>query len=282
MTKMCSTASFVAVFLLISVSLAAQDKPGSKDHPLFTRMPGYFIEFYQTSDFDSEKFRVLEPGQPLKDVVVEGRKTVIRYRLTKGATVPSTLEVVRNYTNAAAAAGGKLTWENSHDPGNRYATWKFTKPGQEIWAVLHCGNGYTYELRIVEKAEIKQQVTAEVLGKDLTDTGHTAVYGILFDTGKADIKPESEAVLAEIAGLLQSKPALRLYVVGHTDNVGALDMNMKLSQARAEAVVAALAAKHSIPAARLKAFGNGPMAPVASNATEEGRSKNRRVELVEQ
>ena len=282
MNKISATGVFAVVFLSVSAWSSGQDKPGSKDHPLFTRMPGYYIELYQTSDFDSEKFRVLEPGQPIKDVVVEGKKTVIRYRLTKGQPVPSTLEVVRNYTNAAAAAGGKLTWENSHDPGNRYATWKFTKPGQEIWAVLHCGSGNFYELRIVEKGEIKQQVTAEVLGRDLTDAGHTAVYGILFDTGKAEIKPESAGVLAEIAGLLQAKPALRLYVVGHTDNVGALDMNMKLSQARAEAVVNALSTKHGIAGTRLKAFGNGPMAPVASNAGEEGRSKNRRVELVEQ
>jgi OmpA-OmpF porin, OOP family len=271
---------FLAVIALWP--LFAQDKPGSQDHPLFTRMAGYSIARYEQSDFDAERFQVIEKGKLTQTIVVEGKRTLIVYSLPAGsAKIPSTLEVVRNYTDAAAAAGGIVTYENS-DPGNRYAYMKFAKQGKEIWARLWCNSGKSYELRIVEKASIEQQVTAEVLGKDLTETGHTAVYGILFDTGKADIKPGSEKVLTEIAGLLQSKPAIKLYVVGHTDNVGALEMNMKLSQARAESVVIALTTKHGVAAARLRAFGSGPIAPVASNASEEGRAKNRRVELVEQ
>ena len=114
------------------------------------------------------------------------------------------------------------------------------------------------------------------------DTGKAAVYGIYFDTGKAEIKPESEPALKEIAKLLQADPKLKLYVVGHTDNSGGLDYNMKLSKDRADAVVKALTGKYGIAASRLSAFGVGPLAPVASNQTEEGRAKNRRVELVAQ
>jgi outer membrane protein OmpA-like peptidoglycan-associated protein len=77
-------------------------------------------------------------------------------------------------------------------------------------------------------------------------------------------------------------PALKLYVVGHTDNVGLLDANLKLSQARADAVVQSLVTTHGIPAARLRAFGHGPTTPVSSNATDAGRALNRRVELVQQ
>jgi OOP family OmpA-OmpF porin len=71
-------------------------------------------------------------------------------------------------------------------------------------------------------------------------------------------------------------------VVGNTDNVGTLDANMKLSQGRAEAVVASLTTTHGIAATRLKACGIGPLAPVAANEAEDGRAKNRRVELVRQ
>ncbi|MFZ1615620.1 MAG: OmpA family protein, partial [Holophaga sp.] len=107
-------------------------------------------------------------------------------------------------------------------------------------------------------------------------------YGITFDTGKADIKPSSEPALTEIAKLLKGQPALKLHVVGHTDNVAGLDLNLKLSKARAEAVVQALTTKHGIASNRLIPHGVGPVAPVASNDAEAGRAKNRRVELVKQ
>jgi OOP family OmpA-OmpF porin len=125
-------------------------------------------------------------------------------------------------------------------------------------------------------------VNAESLAGDITRTGHASVYGIYFDTGKAEVKPESEATLQEIAKLLQQNPQLKLYVVGHTDNVGNLASNMDLSQRRADAVLSALTTKHGVAATRLHAVGNGPTSPVASNDAEEGRAKNRRVELVKQ
>jgi OOP family OmpA-OmpF porin len=123
---------------------------------------------------------------------------------------------------------------------------------------------------------------ADVLSNDLKTTGHSAVYGIYFDTGKSEIKPESEQAIGEIAKLLKSDTGLKVYVVGHTDNVGGLEANMKLSRDRADAVVQALVRDHGIIASRLNAYGDGPYAPVASNDTEEGRAKNRRVELVKQ
>ena len=125
-------------------------------------------------------------------------------------------------------------------------------------------------------------VNAAALAGDISRTGHSAVYGIYFDTGKADVKPESDAALKEIAKMLQENPALKLLVVGHTDNVGTLASNMDLSKRRAAAVVQVLTATNGVAAARLLAQGAGPLAPVASNGTEEGRAKNRRVELVEQ
>ncbi len=126
------------------------------------------------------------------------------------------------------------------------------------------------------------KITSEIMEQKLNQVGHVALYGIYFDFNKATLKPESEPVLKEIAQLLKTNPGLKLYVVGHTDNVGPLDYNMKLSKARATAVVKRLVAKYGISPDRLKPFGVGPLCPVASNSTEQGRAKNRRVELVAQ
>ena len=139
---------------------------------------------------------------------------------------------------------------------------------------------YVIEVKPMESDLIT--VNAASLANDIKRAGHASVYGIYFDTGKADIKPESDATLKEIAKLLQGDAMLKLHVVGHTDNQGALDMNMDLSRRRADAVLGALTTKYAVPAGRLRAFGCGPYSPVASNDSEDGRAKNRRVELVKQ
>lgn len=125
-------------------------------------------------------------------------------------------------------------------------------------------------------------VDASAMAKGLASDGHVALYGILFDTDKTDIKPDSAATIAEIAKFLKQDATVKLYVVGHTDNVGVYDYNIGLSQRRAAAVVAELTTKHGIPATRLRPAGSGPLSPVAPNDTGDGRAKNRRVELVKQ
>ena len=166
----------------------------------------------------------------------------------------------------------------------RYTTLKVAKDGKEIWAQVDTAWGGGYILYIVEKKAMTQEVvaSADLFQKGLSATGHVEVPGIFFDTGKSDLKPESDAALAEVAKLLKADPSLKVYVVGHTDNTASLDLNTRLSQARAESVVQALVGKHGIAAARLAGRGVGPLAPVASNDSEEGRAKNRRVELVKQ
>jgi outer membrane protein OmpA-like peptidoglycan-associated protein len=123
---------------------------------------------------------------------------------------------------------------------------------------------------------------AAALSGGLTGNGHVVVTGILFDTGKTDVKPESGPALQEIAKLLKANPKLKVYVVGHTDNVGALAANMDLSKRRAASVVLSLTTKYGVPATQLDAIGDGPSAPVASNDSDDGRALNRRVELVKQ
>ena len=139
-----------------------------------------------------------------------------------------------------------------------------------------------YTLVIVEVQKMQQDVVAnaDALKSGLADSGHVEVPGIFFDTAKSVLKPESDAALNEIAKLLQANPALKVWVVGHTDAVGSPDSNMALSNARAASVIQALTQKNGIDAKRLAPFGAGPYAPVASNDSEEGRAKNRRVELV--
>jgi OOP family OmpA-OmpF porin len=266
------------VFLIASAlaSAAEIDKKGCADHPVFpTRMSGYIIRDCQTKDFDAFEF---ETGKREKNVV-EGRRTKLTYWIEDRSKEPSALAIVRNYENAIKSVGGAVLFLDK----NRWVNGKIVKDGKEIWAQAEKGNGQIW-LTIVEKAGMAQEIVAnaDAFGKDIKSTGHAAIYGIYFDTGKSEVKPESEAALQEVAKLLSGDPNLKLLVVGHTDSVGQLEANMKLSQARAEAVIQALSKSHGVAANRLKAQGAGPIAPVATNRTEEGRAKNRRVELVEQ
>ena len=282
-------------------AFADNDVPGSKDHPLVTRYPGSTIYSYASRDFDEYNLPI---GKVLKDEPksqrVEGKLTRIVYQYPEGR---STLEVYRNYESALKRAGletiyecvgdacGLARWKITPDwydvwngPNQRQLTGKLSNGGAITYVNLHVSPGYVNLDFIEPKAMQSGMVTvnAAALASDITKSGHAAVYGIYFDTGKADIKPESEPALAEIAKLIQQHAGLKIFVVGHTDNVGALAMNMDLSKRRAESVVKALTGAHRVPADRLQAFGSGPLSPVASNRSEEGRAKNRRVELVEQ
>lgn len=125
-------------------------------------------------------------------------------------------------------------------------------------------------------------VDAAAMAKDIAATGKVALYGLYFDTDKAELKPESAPSLAEIAKLLKGQPGLKVFIVGHTDNVGGYDYNMGLSQRRAKSVVDRLVQQYGIAADRLKPAGAGLIAPVASNDEEAGRAKNRRVEIVKE
>jgi OmpA-OmpF porin, OOP family len=136
---------------------------------------------------------------------------------------------------------------------------------------------------IVEAKAMEQNmvvVSASEMSQSIASTGKVAIYGIFFDTNKADVKPESKPSLDQIAAYLKNEPNTRLHVVGHTDSVGGLDSNMGLSKRRADAVAAALARDYGISSQRLTANGVAYLAPVSTNSTEEGRAKNRRVELV--
>ncbi|MHC1741797.1 MAG: OmpA family protein [Syntrophobacteraceae bacterium] len=152
-------------------------------------------------------------------------------------------------------------------------------------AVYKAKRGAYAAVDVVEVRPMTQNmvvVSADEMSKAITSSGRVALYGIFFDTNKADIKPESKPALEEIAKLLKQEPGLKVHVVGHTDSVGGYESNLSLSRRRSDAVVAVLTGEYGIAAGRLTPNGVAYLAPVAVNTTEEGRAKNRRVELVPQ
>jgi len=160
---------------------------------------------------------------------------------------------------------------------------KISKDGKETWVQVDTAWGKGYLLTIVEKQAMAQEVVAnaESLKAGLAESGHVELQGVFFDTGKADLKSESEAALNEVVKMLQQSADIKVWVVGHTDYVGTPESNLTLSSARAASVVKYLIGQ-GIDAKRMGSFGAGPYAPVAPNNAEEGRAKNRRVELVVQ
>jgi OOP family OmpA-OmpF porin len=254
-----------SLFIVLSgsgFSLAADvDVKGSKDHPLLSRMPNFYISGYKSTEFDSHRFN----DKNKKYVSVEGHKYFIEYHLNKGVAEPGELKIRRNIQDALRKIGGKVVFDDNF---NKTSTIVLQREGKETWVEVRSYNNM-YRLSIVEKEIMKQDVVAnaEAMGKDINTTGHVSIYGIFFDTGKSEIKPESDAAISEIAKLLKNSKALKLYVVGHTDNVGSFDSNMKLSKSRADAVVKTLSGKHGIAAARLKPYGVASLSPVTSNDT---------------
>jgi OmpA-OmpF porin, OOP family len=261
--------------LALAAPAAAQDEPGSKDHPLIARMPGFYIGSYRNADFDAHDFVVKDDAEPVR---VEGKLIEITYYIKDGAKVPSQLEIIRNHRNAFQKAGAKLVWADN----DVRMTLRIDKPST-MWIEVNTANGgELYSIITVQPSEMTQklEVTADELAKQLAATGSVALHNILFDTGKATIKPESADAIATVAELLKADATLKLEIQGHTDNVGAAAANLKLSQDRAAAVRQALVSQHGVAAARLTSVGLGDTKPIADNKTEEGRAQNRRVELV--
>jgi outer membrane protein OmpA-like peptidoglycan-associated protein len=274
------TLFLIAVLLLplaSGLAVVQKDDPKCKDHPLFpTRIPDSWIRSCDQKQFDAYNFTVARG----KKETVEGQLWKISYYPQADATSkPSELQIQRNYENAVQKLGGMVVYSEKG-----LSTLKLVKDGKEIWTEVRAEFTGKYGLCIVQKEAMQQDIVADAaaMANDINATGHVAVYGIYFDSGKSLLKPESSQAIAEIAKLLKTQPGLKLFVVGHTDNEGTIDGNIVLSQARAEAVLKALVSEHGIAAARLRAHGCGQFAPVAANDSEEGRAKNRRVELVKQ
>ncbi len=290
------------MMMTMPVQTQGQDVRGSSDHPVLTRYPGSRIQTYRQVDFDKYPLALgVQNNRPSNIQQIEGKVTKIGYVNPTGR---SPLEIYRNYEQALTGAGFQVLWSCAANacgqpmywsPVNgltasgslqavRYLTVR-GKVNDQTVTVAMAVNSTGSTVHIIEsKAMEAGLVTASAaeMAAGIDRDGHISVYNILFDTGKAALKPESKAALDEVAQLLKDRPTLRLMVVGHTDSVGGLAMNMRLSADRAAAVVGALTGTYGITAARLSSHGVGPLTPVGSNRTEEGKAKNRRVDLVEQ
>ena len=188
-------------------------------------------------------------------------------------------------------AGGRVDPTSSFDRDVRFMSAKLSRNGADTYVMVYVAEPNSLwgaPVAAVVVAEPAAMDTGNVvvstdrLQKGLADEGKIALYGIYFDTGRAEVKPESKGQLDEMAKLLNGDKSLKVVIVGHTDNQGSADANVTLSQRRADAVVAALVSTYKVDASRLRARGVASFAPVATNRTEVGRAKNRRVELVEQ
>jgi outer membrane protein OmpA-like peptidoglycan-associated protein len=266
-------ALLLGVFLATPALAQQEDVSGGDDHPLLSRMDGFYIWKYTEFEYESEDFYDAEDNE----YVIAGHKWVIEYSLNEGLVPPGQLRVQQNYINAVKEIGGEILYDDG-------VYMKVVSEGRETWIYLWVSDdGSDYTLTLVERSAMEQEVVADpaALAGDITRSGHATVYGILFDFDSYVVKPESEPTLQAIAEMLVANPALNLYVVGHTDMTGSLDHNMELSANRAQAVVDVLAERLGIAAERFAARGVGPLSPVSTNRTEDGRRLNRRVELVE-
>lgn len=275
MKRFLSLLVFALIFWTsVPAATANEDAEGCKDSPTLSRMPNFFLDGCE-NNFDGVEFY---SGEDVS-TIIEGNKTVLHYWIMENADgearpAPSPLQIKRNYENALKSLGGAKVYENED-----YLCAKITKPGSETWVSVAVGNGgETYTLTIVNVEKMVQEVTANQMLDALNKDGFISLY-INFDTGKSDIKPESRPALEEIAALLRENVALKISVEGHTDNVGTPEANKKLSGQRAKSVMDAVIAKGISPE-RMTSTGWGQERPIADNRSEDGRAKNRRVEIV--
>ncbi|MDN5280379.1 MAG: OmpA-OmpF porin, family [Clostridiales bacterium] len=274
----------VLSFVLVMVAFSGSAKT-DKEHPLVRPFPGSVLaeNMSNYSKFNSCDFYCLNDKtrkREKKNVKGEYWRLLYEVRTASGDRVKtiSKLEFFENYKAAAKEKGGKVVYEDS---------------GQIVITIPRDDNGTTW-LRVAGNAGLGQQdliiVDEQPFKKTMTfgpaemkaaldSEGRVQLHDILFDLDKATLKQESTRQLQHVVTLLKNSPDLSLEIQGHTDNQGADEYNLRLSQRRAETVVAYLAL-FDIPPDRLVAKGYGETKPVASNATDEGRAQNRRVELV--
>lgn len=301
----------VLVILLVSFfqfAFAQTDKEGSQDHSLIQRFKQSYIYDYEITSFepytivtgksDGSKFTATQE--------VEGKVYRIFYSLPTSAG--SVYEIYSNYLKALQSNGaeilfncknlsdcGRYFWDYLRDLDKKiqmppyygeesaYLAAKFSKDGMGYYVTIIPGYGLGemgYEVTVVEVKEMEQQISLDGIEKAMNDKGKVSLYGILFDTGSDVIKESSYKEIGLIAQYLKKNTSKNVYIVGHTDNTGSYSTNLTLSEKRAKAVMNALSSKYGISVDKMTSIGVGPVAPESKNTSEEGRKKNRRVEIV--
>jgi OmpA-OmpF porin, OOP family len=266
------------LFCVAACSLAAwaqspapRDRAGCVESKIVTRMPGCVISQCENKDYAAAD---MPRNKTERNHQVEGQLERTIYRCPAGK---SPLELGRNTEAALRKDGFQILYTDVYAGGARFY---MTAQKGPYWINLRVVSD-AYALTVVKQKQMEQAMTANAEGwaEQVTQTGRISVYGINFDTGKASIRAESESVLNEVAKMLEGNASWAMMVAGHTDNVGAKELNLALSRQRAESVIAWLAG-HGIDKRRLVPAGFGDTRPVAPNTDEDGRQKNRRVDLV--
>ena len=251
------------VFALQKPAPEPEDVAPDGDYPYLTPLPGA-TEVGNSTDPGS--ISVLMPGADEPEIVADSPTS-------KDYELPglSPLQFVEVYHDAMVKAGWTI-FDQSPDLGSSDATITahYGAGHRNIWTYMHVTPG-AFTIKVGEQPIAN-------LASDLDTTCHVALYGVLFDFNKASLRPESAPILQTVLDMLNNDTSLKIEVQGHTDNVGTAAYNLKLSQSRAAAVSAWLG-QHGIAATRLTAVGYGLTRPVADNADEDGRAKNRRVEI---
>ncbi len=272
----------LALLILVSISLhsSAQDKRGcdTVEPKYMTRMPGFKIDNCDLSEFSTYKFSYIDLKDKRIYKEMAGRFIHLRYSKINGEARKFSGEQIRfNYHNAVVKAKGSSL-------SIRKDFFKMNQNGKTVWFKIdnaEDSDDQGFDVFIIETEEMKQDIEVN-MSEGIDRDGKIALYGILFDVGKSVIKPESAPALQMVIDYLVANPAVKIYVVGHTDNTGLFASNITLSKARAKAVKDYLVNKGKIAATRLGSDGVGSLCPVATNGTEEGKALNRRVEIVKQ
>ncbi|NTV45760.1 MAG: OmpA family protein [Chlorobiales bacterium] len=272
------------LLLLIALAMSqagfAQDKKGCEgsEPSYINRMPGFYISECHNSEYNEKEFIYYAKKGTAFKIKKGGKYYNIWYRKRADETRKfSSAQVILNYYNAILKIkGAALSDDKSMLTGSIN--------GKEVYLQLHTGNSSdigSYHIDLLEVEEMQQDVVIN-LDEAIDRDGKAVLYGILFDVGKSDIKPESNAALKQITDYLNANPAVKIIVVGHTDNTGTYANNMTLSKARAESIKNHLITTGKIAGSRLISEGVGQVCPVSTNSTEEGKKLNRRVEIVKQ
>ncbi|MCC7400963.1 MAG: OmpA family protein [Chitinophagaceae bacterium] len=273
------TLIMAAMTFAVNFAFAQEDAEGCKDHPLFSRIPGYYI------DQCSENFNQFEIVTGVgKQQALEGTVSNYRYNIiNEDSKRPSAFQIIKNYENAVLTKGGEKVYLASKPDNDGFtgATFKMNNNGSTYWLTLYEFNDIDaclgFQLTIVKMEAMKQDVTANAMFEKV-NSGEPLTLYINFESGKSVIRNESLNIVDELYKMLNTNPSLKIIIEGHTDNTGTKAANQLLSEQRAASLKQALV-KKGIAAERISTVGYGQDKPIAGNTTEEGRAKNRRVEI---
>lgn len=276
----------VCLLFLLAFSLhQANAQSDPTKHSLFSTMPNYKVDKYSVIDKDFAELQIYSPDKKStsgysivkKEGVYEER--TFKYQGEDYLKAPSKLAILTNFKNAVKQKGGEIVF--SDDFYQDKVFFKLKQSGDTYWIKVYTDGIGNYTISSAKEAPMKQDIvmTVDDIKNSINAEGKVLFYGVYFDTDKATLKAESAPTLTNIAGFLKAN-SVNVFVVGHTDNSGTPERNLTLSKDRANAVVTELTTKYGVNKTQVTAQGVGSLAPVASNKTEEGKSRNRRVEIV--